>query len=79
MLVSQLFLGTLRVIQNLRKYFYGTDISLSFALPAPGSFPVIVIYDFNNSKFTILTKRNYSCHLDNIAIKLFQILISIFH
>ena len=44
-LTSQLINGISSVLQKLLKYFKGTIISTSFALPAAGVFPVIFDLD----------------------------------
>ena len=49
-LTSQLIKGISRVLRKLLKYFHGTIISTSFSLPSSGVFPVIFIFDLNDSE-----------------------------
>ena len=52
-LISQLIKGVLSDLQKLRKCFKDTAISKSFVLPSVGVFPVILIFDFDDSEFTV--------------------------
>ena len=61
MLTSQLFNGISRVLQKLLKYFNGTIISTSFALPSARIFPVIFILDLNDLESARLSSLYY-CH-----------------
>ena len=54
-LISQLLNEILRVLEKLLKYFNGTFISILFALPSLGVFPVILILNFNNSECCIVS------------------------
>ena len=54
-LTSQLINGISRVLQKLLKYFNGTIISTSFALPAAGVFPLIFTLDLNHSGSVIVS------------------------
>ena len=57
-LTSQLIKGISNVLQKLlppKKYFSGTIISTSIALPLFGVFPVIFTLDLNDSEFARLS------------------------
>ena len=54
-LTSQLIKGISSVLPKLLKYFSGTIISTSFALPLSGVFPATFTLDLNNSESAILS------------------------
>ena len=58
-LTSQLINGISRVLQKLLKYFNGTIISISLALPLAGVFPVIFTLDSNDSESAKLLFGSY--------------------
>ena len=53
-LISELITGISRIFQKLLNYFNGTAISTSFALPAAGAFPAILILNLNYSDCVML-------------------------
>ena len=54
-LISQLIKDISRVLQKLLRHFNSNDILTSFVLPSAGVFPVVLILNLNDSKFTILS------------------------
>ena len=51
-LIWELINGISRVLQKILQFFNGTDFLTSFTLPAIWVFPVFIILDMNDSKFT---------------------------
>ena len=58
-LTSQLLKSISRVLQKLLKYFDDTSISKCFVFKAAEFFPLILILDLNDSKFTIAASCSY--------------------